>query len=80
MTNIFDYFEELLDETPKDDTLKELPVDSVCGQACKNVIDAAAAWIDHRYMALGDDANLSDDFNDELIQQTACIVEVLWRG
>lgn len=44
--SIYDYFDSRLDAPPGDDTLKDLPVNSGCGQKCKEIIDLARALLD----------------------------------
>lgn len=40
MKNIYDYFTELFGANPDDTTLRKLPVESVVGRRCREIIDA----------------------------------------
>lgn len=41
--NIFEYFTSTMGFAPEDESLRDLPVESVCGRDCKRAIDAGAA-------------------------------------
>lgn len=71
--NVYDYFVAKLGDAPSDETLKQLPVDSVCGAECKTAIDRAAAFIESvRLAGIGDPSIVVDMASDA--------VEVFWRG
>lgn len=67
-----DYFKKELGVYPKDPTLKELPIDSVCGMDCVNVINAAKI-----YKKIADP---HPDVVKPLIQSVNVAIEILWRG
>jgi hypothetical protein len=45
MNTIFQYFADKLGAEPEEQSLKDLPIDSPCGEGCKAVIDAAAGLL-----------------------------------
>jgi len=58
--NVFDYFTDLIGVEPNDPTLKDLPLDSQCGQDCREAIDDAAKLMrryDHDHAMLIDMLN-----------------------
>jgi hypothetical protein len=75
--NIFEYFEQQLGRAPNDETLKELPVDSGCGDDCKAAIDSAHALIGHIDNAFGDD---EPDLKANVRYTAERVVQCYWRG
>lgn len=70
--NIFDYFTSQLGQSPNDDTLRNLPVDSECGRTCKRSIDAAAVLL-----------SVSDphpEVRGPIIEGTEMTVSIFWNG
>jgi hypothetical protein len=78
--NVADYFAKRLGASHPDDSLRDLPIDSPCGQECVNCIDAAAALIGHMRAAWGDDYLTQLPPALRLSHMAARIVEVYWRG
>lgn len=74
--NIFDYFVKLLGEDPSDDTLRDLPVDSNCGDDCKKAIDAAATLLERAAMA----GTVSFQDCKAIRRATDEIIVTFWRG
>ena len=73
MTNVYDYFTDKLQQTPDDETLMELALDTVCGQKCQQAIDAAAAFV-----AVCSEANPC--VCDAVYPVINSTVETFWRG
>ena len=46
VTSVYDYFEMLMGQTPDEDSLKELPINSPCGLDCVKVINAAKIFLE----------------------------------
>ena len=70
--NIHEYFKMKLGRIPSDHSLKDLPVDSGCGQDCKRIIDEYAklkGMVDPHPRCVG-----------PLIQSASACVEIYWRG
>jgi hypothetical protein len=78
--NIYEYFNSKLGTPPSDESLKELPVDSVCGAECKSAIDAGAALIQHLRSAFGRGDERSEDRAHDIFYTVDSIVECYWRG
>jgi hypothetical protein len=85
--NIFEYFEVQLGRAPNDETLKELPVDSGCGDDCKSAIDNAHALIAAIDAAHGLIKHIDNAFGDHEpdlkanVRYTAeRVVQCYWRG
>jgi len=72
--NVFDYFKQQLGVAPDDVTLKDLPVDSNCGQDCVAAIDAAHTLQHHAKAALG------NGHDESLVELAEHVVSVYWRG
>lgn len=73
--NIYDYFKEKLGVEPDDTSLKKLPVDSGCGDDCKEAIDAAEKLVAIVAKAVGHSTE-----TDMIISATEEAVTVFWRG
>jgi hypothetical protein len=74
--NIWDYYIDKFNATPDDTTFKDLPVKSVCGEDCKNAIDAMASYIEFRRRAIGDDHDKESDLMVDLNE----VIGIFWRG
>lgn len=74
--NVYDLFVQLLGSAPSDQTLRELPVDSACGQDCASAISAGKLLLDHAYAAAGRDSAASR----QVISAVEEIVLVYYRG
>ena len=74
--NISQYYFSKFNTTPVDTTLKNLPVDSVCGADCKEAIDAVASYINVRRRAIG----AASDWEDHIMVDLDEIIGVFWRG
>lgn len=74
MTNVFDYFTDKLGYEPKDETFKELPVESKCGDDCRKAIDAAFEFLKSSRAADGD--MRTSEIVDHC-EHTCCI---FWHG
>jgi len=74
--NIWDYYIDKFNATPDDTTFKDLPVRSVCGEDCKNAIDAVAKYIEYRRRAIG----AASDWEDQVMVDLDEIIGVFWRG
>lgn len=72
MTNIYDYFKATLGRYPADQSLRDLSVDSVCGQRCQQAIDHARTYLD----AVEDDPNVVNP----LLESIETAVSVFWVG
>lgn len=70
--NIFDYFRLHFGIEPSDESLKELPLDSDCGEDCRLAIDAGIAFYRATYDAQGGYQDIP-----RLTEQT---ISVFWRG
>lgn len=73
---IYDYFERELGRSPDDASLRQLPLDSNCGDDCKGAIDAAKGLLFHSQQARGYDP----DLRDFILNETHHIVQIYWRG
>lgn len=82
-TNIADYFVKKMGAGHLDDSLRDLPMHSDCGQDCVKVIDAAVAVLEHVRTAFGDSQTGRPPGRDEenlLIDITRRVIGVYWRG
>jgi hypothetical protein len=52
-----------------------MPLESSCGQDCREAIDAAAAFVAHVHASIGDGAEAAD-----IIETASLVCEVYWRG
>ena len=71
--SVADYFEQVLGVPPFDETLADLPVDSLCGRDCAQAIDAARLFLECARKADSDLANSMLFLANET-------VNVFWRG
>lgn len=72
-TNVYDYFVQQLGYVPNDETLRDLPVDTVCGADCTQAIDAALAFYKLTAKAVG------HQYQSEIAKICAHTVGVYWR-
>jgi hypothetical protein len=75
--NIYDYYVERLNDTPDDESLRELPIDSGCGEPCKDAIDYASGLLRHLKDAHG---NNKPHLEQQLLNVVNDIVVCYWRG
>jgi hypothetical protein len=75
--NIYDYYVERLSDTPDDESLRELPIDSGCGEPCKDAIDYASGLLRHLKDAHG---NNKPHLEQQLLNVVNDIVVCYWRG
>jgi hypothetical protein len=75
--NIYDYYVERLNDAPDDDSLYDLPVDSGCGEPCKDAIDYASGLLRHLKDAHG---NNKPHLEQQLLNVVNDIVVSYWRG
>lgn len=85
--SVEDYFIVKLGEAPTDESLKELMLDTACGEDCRKAIDAASALIEHIRATLGPDGKLLRDTQTvvrtpepNVVAITNLVVTVYWRG
>jgi hypothetical protein len=72
-TNVYDYFREQLGRIPFDSSLRELPLDSGCGQDCRTAIDRAAKLKQTADMA-------ADDLGRMVVGVADDVCRIFWRG
>lgn len=58
--NIYDYFKQQLGRAPDDVSLRDMPMDSPCGEDCQRAIDAAKNLAYFMRMAHGKDQMVVD--------------------
>jgi hypothetical protein len=73
MTTVYEYFTTRLGRTPDDETLKDLPLDSGCGDDCKRAIDTAFEFLE--VVKMGNRHHAPTVV--ALAEHTA---EIFWRG
>lgn len=74
MSHIYAYYAFQLGVCPEDETLRELPVDSPCGEDCKKAIDAAEELLTHMGAAG------CSEHRAAVLAAVFEIVEIYWRG
>lgn len=75
--NVADYFARTLGAAHEDITLRNLPIDSTCGQDCIQAIDAASAFVSEVRSAFGDH---HPSVGGHILTVARQIVSVYWRG
>jgi hypothetical protein len=78
MSTIYDYYESQLNATCKDVSLRDLPVESVCGQDCKGVIDATKTYLDYFELAHGLEASITE--RQHMVRKCNHVISIFWRG
>jgi len=74
--NVFDYFEARFGREPSDQTLRELPVESNCGQDCKRAIDAAKIYFEEGIAkAWGHGVEY-----EAALEELNHVIGIFWRG
>ena len=74
--HIYAYFEQMLGRPPTDESLRELPVTSNCGEDCRKAIFAAKQLIDCVRMAVG----AGTPGEQDIISAVDHTIRVYWRG
>ena len=74
--SVYDYFQKMLGCAPRDESLRELPMDSNCGRDCEKVIASAAIMLEGARVAGTTGAGVRATVLS-LVNDT---VEVFWRG
>jgi hypothetical protein len=75
-TNVYDYFRQQFEMPPGDESLRELSIDSTCGDDCRTAIDSAKGLHNALRRARGDTA---EDLN-LIVLFTNDIIRIFWRG
>lgn len=70
--SVYEYYYDKFGLYPEDETLKELPLDSGCGDPCKQVIDRAASLLEA--------ADPSLDVRDPILQGVEKSLSIFWHG
>lgn len=80
--NIADYFSKKLGAAPSDESLRQLPLASSCGQDCAQAIDLAAGLLEHVRAAFGSNPHGHPFYQaeEQLIDVARRVIEVYWRG
>jgi len=68
--SVYLYYAVTVGKTPKDETLKKLPLEAPCGKDCQRAIDAAAAFIQASDPAV----------HSEIRAALNHALEIFWRG
>lgn len=66
----YTYFTNKLGEAPRDQTLRELDLETPCGQSCKTAIDSAVTFL----------SAVDSSLRDDIVRLANDAVEIFWRG
>jgi len=75
-TNVAEYFQHVLGCEVSDKSLARLELDTECGRACRNAIDACKVMLNHVVDAVG----ATSTAHDSLIEICGEVCTVFWRG
>jgi hypothetical protein len=76
LQTVYDYYYAILSTKARDESLRELPVKSNCGEDCKRIIDATKEYLDCHELACG----IDNDERQRMLRKCGQIISIFWRG